>query len=33
MIDVVEFECPLGPLGYAADRLVLHHYMPYLLRA
>jgi len=32
MIDVVEFRSPLGPLGTIADRLVLGHYMPHLLR-
>jgi ligand-binding SRPBCC domain-containing protein len=32
MTDVVEFQSPLGLLGYAADRLVLGHYMPHLLR-
>jgi len=32
MIDVVEFQAPLGPLGSIADRLVLDHYMPRLLR-
>lgn len=32
MIDVVEFQSPLGPLGWLADRLVLHHYMAHLLR-
>jgi ligand-binding SRPBCC domain-containing protein len=31
MTDVVEFRSPLGILGYATDRLVLEHYMPYLL--
>jgi ligand-binding SRPBCC domain-containing protein len=32
MIDVVEFRSPLGPAGAIADRLVLNHYMPRLLR-
>ncbi|MGH3405638.1 MAG: SRPBCC family protein [Streptosporangiaceae bacterium] len=32
MIDVVEFQAPLGPLGSIADRLVLDHYVPRLLR-
>jgi ligand-binding SRPBCC domain-containing protein len=32
MIDVVEFESPFGLLGHMADRLVLDHYMPHLLR-
>jgi ligand-binding SRPBCC domain-containing protein len=32
MTDVVEFRSPLGPLGSMADRLVLDHYMPHLLR-
>jgi ligand-binding SRPBCC domain-containing protein len=32
MTDVVEFESPLGPLGWLADRLVLDGYMPHLLR-
>jgi ligand-binding SRPBCC domain-containing protein len=32
MTDVVEFGSPLGPLGMMADRLVLGHYLPYLLR-
>ena len=32
MTDVVEFRSPLGLLGSAADRLVLGHYMPHLLR-
>jgi ligand-binding SRPBCC domain-containing protein len=32
MTDVVEFQSPLGPLGHIADRLVLDHYMPHLLR-
>jgi ligand-binding SRPBCC domain-containing protein len=32
MIDVVEFQSRLGLLGYVADRLVLSHYMPRLLR-
>jgi hypothetical protein len=29
MIDVVQFQSPLGPL---ADRLLLYRYMPHLLR-
>jgi len=32
MTDVVDFQSPLGPLGYIVDRLVLDHYMPHLLR-
>jgi hypothetical protein len=32
MTDVVEFQSPLGPAGWIADRLVLDHYMPRLLR-
>jgi ligand-binding SRPBCC domain-containing protein len=32
MIDVVEFQAPLGPLGSVAGRLVLDHYMTRLLR-
>lgn len=32
MTDLVEFRSPLGLLGSAADRLVLGHYMPHLLR-
>jgi len=32
MTDVVQFQSPLGPLGILADRMVLDHYMPYLLR-
>jgi len=32
MTDVVQFQSPLGPLGTLADRLVLDHHMPYLLR-
>jgi ligand-binding SRPBCC domain-containing protein len=32
MTDVVEFRSPLGPLGSIADRLVLDHYLPHLLR-
>jgi ligand-binding SRPBCC domain-containing protein len=32
MTDVVEFGSPLGPLGMMADRLVLGHYLPHLLR-
>jgi ligand-binding SRPBCC domain-containing protein len=32
MTDAVEFRSPLGPLGTMADRLVLSHYLPYLLR-
>ena len=32
MTDLVQFQSPLGPLGYIADRLVLGHYMPHLLR-
>jgi hypothetical protein len=32
MTDVVEFQSPLGPLGYLADGLVLDRYMPRLLR-
>jgi ligand-binding SRPBCC domain-containing protein len=32
MVDVVEFRSPLGPAGAMADRLVLDHYMPRLLR-
>jgi hypothetical protein len=32
MTDTVEFRSPLGPLGSMADRLVLDHYMPHLLR-
>jgi ligand-binding SRPBCC domain-containing protein len=32
MTDVAEFQSPLGPLGYIADRLVLCRYMPHLLR-
>jgi ligand-binding SRPBCC domain-containing protein len=32
MTDVVEFRSPLGLLGSVADRLVLDHYMPRLLR-
>lgn len=32
MTDVVEFQSPLGPAGWIADRLVLDRYMPRLLR-
>jgi len=32
MTDVVEFQSPLFPAGSIADRLVLNHYMPRLLR-
>jgi ligand-binding SRPBCC domain-containing protein len=32
MIDVVQFQAPLGLPGSIADRLVLDHYMPCLLR-
>lgn len=32
MTGTVEFRSPLGPLGGMADRLVLGHYMPHLLR-
>jgi hypothetical protein len=32
MVDVVEFRSPLGLAGAVADRLVLGHYMPRLLR-
>jgi ligand-binding SRPBCC domain-containing protein len=32
MVDVVEFCSPVGLAGAAADRLVLGHYMPRLLR-
>jgi ligand-binding SRPBCC domain-containing protein len=32
MTDVVEFQSPLGLLGYLADGLVLRRYMPHLLR-
>ena len=32
MIDLVEFQSPLGPLGFVADRLALDHYLPHLLR-
>ena len=32
MTDLVQFQSPLGPLGYIADRQVLGHYMPHLLR-
>jgi ligand-binding SRPBCC domain-containing protein len=32
MTDVVEFQSPLGLLGYLADGLVLNRYMPHLLR-
>jgi ligand-binding SRPBCC domain-containing protein len=32
MLDVVEFRSPLGLAGATADRLVLGHYMPRLLR-
>ena len=32
MRDVVEFRSPLGPLGLAADRLVLDRYLARLLR-
>lgn len=32
LIDVVQFQSPLGPLGYLADTLVLGRYMPRLLR-
>jgi hypothetical protein len=32
MTDVVEFQSPLGLLGYLADGLVLGRYMPHLLR-
>lgn len=32
MADVVQFQSPLGPLGFLADRLVLDRYMPHLLR-
>src|SRR5580698_9549769 len=32
MIDIVQFQSPFGLLGYLADRLVLGHYMPHLLR-
>lgn len=31
MADIVEFQSPLGPLGYLADGLVLNRYMPHLL--
>ena len=32
MTDVVQFQSPVGPLGFLADRLVLDRYMPHLLR-
>jgi ligand-binding SRPBCC domain-containing protein len=32
MTDVVQFQSPFGLLGRIADRVVLGHYMPYLLR-
>ena len=32
MIDIVEFQSPLGPLGTVADRLVFDHDLPHLLR-
>jgi ligand-binding SRPBCC domain-containing protein len=32
LTDVVEFESPFGLLGFVADRMVLEHYMPHLLR-
>ncbi|MFD0883273.1 SRPBCC family protein [Streptosporangium algeriense] len=32
MSDIVEFAAPLGPLGRAAELLVLRHYMPRLIR-
>jgi ligand-binding SRPBCC domain-containing protein len=32
MVDLVKFASPLGPAGAIADRLVLDHYMPRLLR-
>ena len=32
MTDLVEFQSPFGPVGTAADYLVLHHYMSRLLR-
>jgi hypothetical protein len=31
MVDVVEFQSPLGSAGSIADGLVLRHYMPRLL--
>jgi ligand-binding SRPBCC domain-containing protein len=32
MTEVVQFQSPFGLLGYLADRAVLGHYMPHLLR-
>jgi ligand-binding SRPBCC domain-containing protein len=32
MTDVVDFQSPLGPLGYVADRLLLGRYITHLLR-
>lgn len=32
MIDRIEFQAPLGPLGWLAERLVLGWYMPQLIR-
>jgi ligand-binding SRPBCC domain-containing protein len=32
LTDVVKFRSPLGPVGSIADRLVLDHYLPRLLR-
>jgi ligand-binding SRPBCC domain-containing protein len=32
MTDTVHYRSPLGPLGSVADRLVLDHYLPHLLR-
>jgi hypothetical protein len=32
MTDTVQFRSRFGPLGTMADRLVLNHYLPRLLR-
>lgn len=32
MVDRIQFEAPLGPLGWLAERLVLSWYMPRLIR-
>jgi len=31
MLDIVEFEAPLGPLGRLAERIALARYLPKLI--
>ena len=32
MVDLVRYRAPVGPLGTLAERLLLDHYMPQLIR-